>query len=557
MEINRQIPPHHIQDEVEIDLIDILLRLLIQWRPILILSIVCGILVFIIGYHRDVAHYHTELAEREELLAEREQDEQERQQQIAEAKEQLEQAQEKQEKEKKRLEEEEKNRTVADLKGDEIVAVEDAINKQVRLNQIIESKNSSIQYTLDPYNKRSLSIRYYISGAGESDLAAIKDYYMTYAVGENMRSAIAALYTDIQPKDLNGMLTASVGYTDSYADSVDGFFSVSFNLLDNMDSDKTAQTIDSTLQKIQSTVSSQIGSHKLRKLFVDEQTYTDTGLRDQQIAMDNDIAAARNELRSAISTLSDIQFTFFLQRANEENIDTDYTEDDIGVVNTVKETTETSTDLALDTAEATSDEEEELEEIVTPSYSAKNLILGCFLGIFLFGFIEVIRMILSSTIYTADSFADISGIRTFGEIRQYPYSGKWQEFWYDRKLYQRIRRNHLFDEAHQSEISNLMNAYLQHHDLSDFHFVYLTPQTDFEESFYTQLASSLASSQESVKLIDFHSMDASQAENEFYQIHHVFLLLSIGRSKYKDISNFFDVCNQHDVQICGTLFTEG
>ena len=454
MDSNRQ-ASLRIQDEVEIDLIDVLVRLLIQWRPILVISIICGVLVFIISYQKDVSRYHEELAEREELLSAHEEEERERQEQLADAKKELQEAQKKQEQEKERLEEEEKNRTIDDLKGDEIVSVEEAIQKQVRLNQIIESKNNSIQYTLDPYNKRSLSIRYYISDAKDSDLAAIKDYYMTFSCGKSMRSAIAASYSDIQPKDLNGMLTASTGYTDNYADNVDGFFSVSFNLLDNMDSDKTAQTINNVLQKIQPTVSAQIGSHALRKLFVDEQTYIDTNLRDQQTSIDNDIASARNDLRSAISTLSDVQFTFFLQRTNEENIDTDYTENDIGIVNTVKETPENSLDLSTTDIEensAENDEDEELEDIVIPSYSVKNLILGLLLGIFLFGFIEIIKILLNSAIYTADGFSDISGIRTFGEIRQYPYTKNWQKFWYDKKLYQRIRKKYLFNDAHQKEI---------------------------------------------------------------------------------------------------------
>ena len=559
MDSNRQ-ASLRIQDEVEIDLIDVLVRLLIQWRPILVISIICGVLVFIISYQKDVSRYHEELAEREELLSAHEEEERERQEQLADAKKELQEAQKKQEQEKERLEEEEKNRTIDDLKGDEIVSVEEAIQKQVRLNQIIESKNNSIQYTLDPYNKRSLSIRYYISDAKDSDLAAIKDYYMTFSCGESMRSAIAASYSDIQPKDLNGMLTASTGYTDNYADNVDGFFSVSFNLLDNMDSDKTAQTINNVLQKIQPTVSSQIGSHTLRKLFVDEQTYIDTNLRDQQTSIDNDIASARNDLRSAISTLSDVQFTFFLQRTNEENIDTDYTENDIGIVNTVKESPENGLDLSTTDIEensAENDDDEELEDIVIPSYSLKNLILGLFLGAFLFGFIEIIKILLNSAIYTADGFSDISGIRTFGEIRQYPYTKKWQKFWYDKKLYHRIRKKYLFNDAHQKEISDLMTAYLQHSDISDFYFVSLTQQTEFEHAFYSQLTASLKSVQNQIEQIDLSSMDPSQIENTFFQTHYVFLLLSLGRSKYKDISAFFEICNQHQVQICGTIFTEG
>ena len=559
MDSNRQ-ASLRIQDEAEIDLIDVFIRLLIQWRPIMVISIICGVLVFIISYQKDISRYHEELAEREEILSAHEEEERERQEQLADAKKELQEAQKKQEQEKERLEEEEKNRTIDDLKGDEIVSVEEAIQKQVRLNQIIESKNNSIQYTLDPYNKRSLSIRYYISDAKNSDLASIKDYYMTFSCGESMRSAIAASYSDIQPKDLNGMLTASTGYTDNYADNVDGFFSVSFNLLDNMDSDKTAQTINNVLQKIQPTVSSQIGSHTLRKVFVDEQTYIDTNLRDQQTSIDNDIASARNDLRSAISTLSDVQFSFFLQRTNEENIDTDYTENDIGIVNTVKETPENGLDLSTTDIEensAENDEDEELEDIVIPSYSVKNLILGLLLGVFLFGFIEIIKILLNPAIYTADGFSDISGIRTFGEIRQYPYTKKWQKFWYDKKLYHRIRKKYLFNDAHQKEISDLMTAYLQHSDISDFYFVSLTQQTEFEHAFYSQLTASLKSVQNQIEQIDLSSMDPSQIENTFFQTHYVFLLLSIGRSKYKDISAFFEICNQHQVQICGTIFTEG
>ena len=298
----------------------------------------------------------------------------------------------------------------------------------------------------------------------------------------------------------------------------------------------------------------------MRKVFVDEQTYIDTNLRDQQTSIDNDIASARNDLRSAISTLSDVQFSFFLQRTNEENIDTDYTENDIGIVNTVKETPENGLDLSTTDIEensAENDEDEELEDIVIPSYSVKNLILGLLLGVFLFGFIEIIKILLNPAIYTADGFSDISGIRTFGEIRQYPYTKKWQKFWYDKKLYHRIRKKYLFNDAHQKEISDLMTAYLQHSDISDFYFVSLTQQTEFEHAFYSQLTASLKSVQNQIEQIDLSSMDPSQIENTFFQTHYVFLLLSIGRSKYKDISAFFEICNQHQVQICGTIFTEG
>ena len=132
MDSNRQ-ASLRIQDEAEIDLIDVFIRLLIQWRPIMVISIICGVLVFIISYQKDISRYHEELAEREEVLSAHEEEERERQEQLADAKKELQEAQKKQEQEKERLEEEEKNRTIDDLKGDEIVSVEEAIQKQVRL----------------------------------------------------------------------------------------------------------------------------------------------------------------------------------------------------------------------------------------------------------------------------------------------------------------------------------------------------------------------------------------------------------------------------------------
>ena len=525
-----------VQDEIEIDLVDFLFRELIQWRPILVFVVFCGILFAIGSYARDRAKYRDYLAEQaeleqaanEELLASEEAD-----RAAAE--------------EKAKLEE---SRTFADLTGGEKVAVETAINQLTILNQREQARDDSLLYGLDPYDQSSLSVSYYIDEAG-SHLAVVKDYYLQYAGSYSMRSALAETLDGIEAKDLSGMISAAAGYSDSYRDDIDGYFSVSVRLLDGMDADDVAGTIDNALHKAQQAISPQVGSHSLKRLSKDVSTYIDTTLRDTNNTIDNDIRTAQSDLQTSLSTMSNLQFRYFLQRAKAEKLHTDYGIKDLGVVNAKNE------EEASVTEELEEEEEEEATPPSPPAFSVRNLVLGAMLAIFLFAGVDFVRLLLKGVIISGGGVPQATGIRLFGELRQYPFQGKRYEFWYDKKMYERLRRRLLDSEHARTVLFDLLVTYAQNHDVSELHLLLCNAVTEFEQDILDGMTERLEGRQIHLEIGHFYAMDAAEVEDEFYHFRDAIILLSLGRTRYKKLGTLLHACKDHDIRICGAIATEG
>lgn len=126
----------NLNNNIQINLLDILWKLLIQWRAILIFSIIIGLVASAVRYKKDTANY-----------------------QIAS------EADENQDDSEKKLSDSELDNLKKSLSATELNAVETSVFNQQKILTDQKYLDSSILMQVDSQNKHIVYLDYYISGA--------------------------------------------------------------------------------------------------------------------------------------------------------------------------------------------------------------------------------------------------------------------------------------------------------------------------------------------------------------------------------------------------------
>ena len=347
---------------IEIDLKDLMWKLLMQWKAILLVCIAMALLVPGLKYAKDSNAYKTAIADKKKA-----------------------------EEESSKPVEERIDAALKLLPADQREDVLFVVQQQDMVNVQKDYLNNSILLNTDPASQRQLSFKFVLKSEAGTDMRTLADSYSTCI---RRTSSLESLQEIISPD-------TSLEYIDELidtrnedilaGDAESAIYTVIITLPDDADADKIVELIDSEVNDFHDEIDSNVGDHSILKANVEDHSVFNKEIIDRRANLTYTINNLDGSIDAAKVKLSPEQ-----QAAYEAIV-------------TIKETSDT-------VQKATSEDDVSASELQKPGFSRKYAVLGFLLGAFLYAGVYVVMLILKKVIASASAAQRYTGTRLLGEV---------------------------------------------------------------------------------------------------------------------------------------------
>ncbi len=347
-------------EDMEIDLADLLRRLLGQWKQIMLCALAFAVLGAGFGYVRNRRSMGIEqegLAQQDTLT-----------------------------------EKELQDAASAAALADETAGLEEYLEHSVLMQA-------------DPYHKQKVTLLYSISQAKRNTVQTITEAYLSFLVHGGMAESLQKSGDREWNMDKSYLAELVTAYQKTYglpyqiaadsteADSLqaEALFYVEITGRDAGMARKLAQAVQSVLKQHQDIVTDTAGSHRLELVSSQESVQADTGLQAQQHDKRAQLVSAKDSLRASVGTFRKEQLAVFQEMTGSsvmlenmlEDIQEGLEEDSIGSLSGI---------------------------------SLKYVLAGLFAGIFVFCGISACAYLLSDTVKSTGEIKEIYTFPFYGKI---------------------------------------------------------------------------------------------------------------------------------------------
>ena len=438
-----------LKENLELNLADICWKLLMQWRPIIVFSILVALAVSGIKYYKDTATYKTAV-----------------------------QATTEQKTEKTSYSEKDIKKLQDKLSDTELNAVENAVFNQRKILTDQKYLDSSILMQIDSQNKHVVCIDYYISGAKPkfSELLC-RSFSSRFYDRDILKKLSQTMNEDINPSDLQKVMgeLIDVDYTgttqsvstaagEGYQVSTEVYpvITVSVVLPSDTDSAAVVKAVNVSMKSISKDLNKTVGKHQLNVLESYDKYTVDNDLKDTQNRVKDEILTSQSNNATAIESFTDDQKSLYnaeiLNLKDEMGIDATETKNSSakGSTSASSESDTTSakesgsdTNSKSDTASgdksgSTSASDDSLTSLSAekPSFSKKYCAVGFIGGLFIYIVCYILIIALRHRVNSGDDLADVTNLRKFGEYHKYTYTG-FARFIWSKRIYNYYYRRYL------------------------------------------------------------------------------------------------------------------
>lgn len=438
-----------LKENLELNLADICWKLLMQWRPIIVFSILVALAVSGIKYYKDTAAYKTAV-----------------------------QATTEQKTKKTSYSEKDIEKLQDKLSDTELNAVETAVFNQRKILTDQKYLDSSILMQIDSQNKHVVYIDYYISGAKPkfSELLC-RSFSSRFYDRDILKKLSQTMNEDINPSDLQKVMgeLIDVDYTgttqsvstaagEGYQVSTEVYpvITVSVVLPADTDSAAVVKAVNVSMKSISKDLNKTVGKHQLNVLESYDKYTVDNDLKDTQNRVKDEILTSQSNNATAIESFTDDQKSLYnaeiLNLKDEMGIDATETKNSSakGSTSASSESDTTSakesgsdTNSKSDTASgdksgSTSASDDSLTSLSAekPSFSKKYCAVGFIGGLFIYIVCYILIIALRHRVNSGDDLADVTNLRKFGEYHKYTYTG-FARFIWSKRIYNYYYRRYL------------------------------------------------------------------------------------------------------------------
>ena len=346
---------------IEIDLKDLMWKLLMQWKAILLVCIAMALLVTGAKHVNDTKAYKAALAERKTA-------------------------------------EEQASRPAEERIADVLDVLPETDRQAVMLYvQMQESADrqqdyldNSILMNENPASQRTLTIRYLLkSDSGTSMKTLVESYDAGLRNDELMGKLREAIDPDADPEYIYELVNNNYeNAVSDYTDSSSAAYSVTIVLPEEADADAVSSLIGPEMERLHHDLDAAVGSHDMQKISTEDAHLFNRYAADRKTGILNNINNINNNLKNAKSSLSPEQ-----QAAAESII-------------AIKRSSEEMNDRA----------KADQEELKAPGYSKKYALIGFLFGAFLYVGIYVVMLILKKVVTSANTAQRYTNARLLGEF---------------------------------------------------------------------------------------------------------------------------------------------
>ena len=343
--------------KVEIDIKEVLWKLLAQWKAVLLISLVMAMLLSGAKYLTDNNRYKEGLSARKEAAEQN-----------------------------KIAPEERVSKILNGLSGEDAEIIEKTIREQDWLDAQKEYIENSILMNIDPTTCGQLKLIYDVEGENAADIPVILEEYSAFIRGDKYRKAIGEIIDPTAESKYIGELIGTSSGSGPEMDSgqTGAVLNVSIFLPEESEAEKIIQASDSALSEYAS---------KIRKSYKHSLNAAETSISHDYSF---DLVSRHYDMMNRAYGI-DNMVSNSVNAMTPEQRDT---YEEIQAINNVS-------DVAEETGE---------EELAAPTVSVKHFILGFLLGVFLYVCAYVGLLILKKGTNSADNAQNYLEARIIGEL---------------------------------------------------------------------------------------------------------------------------------------------
>lgn len=486
------------QREIEIDFIDLIWKLLMQWKVILFVCIAMGLLVPSVKYIRDKNAYEIELAKRKEAAA----------QASRPAEDRIEDA-------------------LSSLSVDQRDDVLYLARQQEILSSMEEHLSNSILFNLDPSNQRRLTINYVLSSDTGANMRALADSYS------------ACLRQHVFLEKLRNLINpdAKVEYIYELIDTENerlvgdeargALYSVTIVLPEDVDSSKVIDLVSTELYSHHSKIEAVAGVH----------TITNSDYSDIHVYNDEAVEEQHNYLYSINNIKSNIENTLRV-----------LTSEQLAAYETILSTKGITTAGQNGATQVSGNYDASL----SPVFSIKYAVAGFLLGVILYAGIYAVILIFKNTIPSASIARNFTSRRLLGEVYQVKEAKGISKLFTSNIIVKCRYRNQLDKDKQISAIATAIDAVCSHFSI-DRLVLFLVGIGDEFDGVVNQISIRSISSDKKNRLVLFDSSNINEKE---ISSENSAVYLVCNKTKTSDLRNLMSLVDSYNITSYGIVYVE-
>ena len=484
--------------EIEIDLVDLMWKLLMQWKAVLIVCILMALLVPGVKYVKDSKAYKAQLADKKKA----------EEQTSKPANERIESA---------------LKLLPADARDDVLFLIQ----QQEMIDTQKDYLNNSIWINTDPASQRHLSIKYLLKSGSGTDMRTLADAYSTVLhTSETLEELCDVIDPDSRLEYIDELVdTKNEDIESGKAESA--IYTVTVTLPEDTDAEIVTGIIDAALSGHTSQLNDSVGDHSLTKVGADDRNVYNKDVVERRANTTYTINNLNSSIDNAKSKLSPEQQTAFES------------------IVAIKQAAGKA-DAAADTDDSASD-----DELQPPGFSKKYSVLGLLLGVFLYAGIYVVMLILKKVVTSASTAQNYTGTRLLGEI----YSMKKHKgisALFTSNMVAKWRYKEKLDADKQIDtLASTVDAVCSHHSTDKLTLLLSGIGKDFDSQIKQIVSRCSSAGKKSIDVLNADEMD----EKALTSVKNAVYVVS-NDSKVDKLGDLISLVRDYDVTPLGTVFLE-
>lgn len=366
-------------------------------------------------------------------------------------------------------------------------------------------------------------------------------------------------------------------------------YTFSANIPNSISDSDWAEAVGAALSTYRDKVAATCGAHGLKLIVVNSAPANTTELLKAMNGRISDINSAKSTYKSAYDSLSDEDKAIVAQIINadeaslssttfrmQKDLDAAWKEAGREIPNALADAAKAAADAAGAGVSGTGDEPQVIS--VPRHFSVKYLALGFILGVFLYCGGVMLYIMFKRVVRREDELEHATGIRNFGAVYQYPYTGL-LALLHDRRIYNRRRGISsgaakagsskleagmaAYDAACGNEalaemdtIARNLSSMLSYRESSDITFITLGTPNDTATTIRDSQIDSLMASGLNVSTVLIEGGLEAVPDSVFTDMKAAFLVLLSGTTNWKDIAELAKRLRQYNIEILGSEFIE-
>ncbi len=480
---------YEAREEREIDLIDIIWRLLMQWKPIVLAMIVCAAAVAGGMYVRDIRGYRAAVAAQDAMSEED---------------------------------------MMAELTEEEYNAVVLLYDSKIQRDEVRKYADESLLLQANPYDRQTLSISYRVDTANETSNAVTSMYATLLGEDEFAEKVADAIGYDGDIKYVRELYSVSVPGIESSS----LMFSFNMTLLTDMDADVLSKVVDDyVLQEAYQRISAS-APFTVTKMTQSVKDIMVTGDTTSRIDIETRIKNLDTAMDTTLDGFSDGQKALYAKMTGQNEED----------------------ERSGSVFKATEDDESLLAK---PQLSFKYLLVGAFVGAFLYAGCVMLFAIFSPTTQTTTDMCDIYGLYQINELHNRKFNGSLKKFLYDKNIYAlRYRKKNKDADVSAAEATTQIVGLKEHDAVGT---VYLAPlgkgfSKGAAADYYEALKKKLAE-----KAVATERLHEESIKDEVLSVPKdagIVVLTNVGDTTYRSLDEVCGYARKYDLAVLGVVALE-